>query len=191
MAALRALGPVVERPNTYGAGTGVTYHPEHLKVVWERLVPEAGAAVLLHAFVQDVIVRDGRVEGVWSPPRPAWRRIEADVVIDASGDADVCLFAGFGYRDGRRARAGPDADDHLPAGQRGHGPCAGRSTRAAFHALMAEAAESGAYDLPRREGCDHITPVPGMTATVMTRVEADRDDRADGRHRSTPPTPGS
>ena len=35
---LRAMGPVVERPNTYGAGTGITYNPEHLKVAWERLL---------------------------------------------------------------------------------------------------------------------------------------------------------
>src|SRR5262245_1479119 len=41
--ALRSLGPVLERPNTYGAGTGVTYNPEHLKIVWERLVTSAGA----------------------------------------------------------------------------------------------------------------------------------------------------
>src|SRR4029450_13238148 len=34
VAGLRRLGPVVERPNTYGAGTGVTYLAEHLKVVW-------------------------------------------------------------------------------------------------------------------------------------------------------------
>ena len=37
VAGLRELGPVVERPNTYGAGTGVTYNAEHLKLVWERL----------------------------------------------------------------------------------------------------------------------------------------------------------
>ncbi len=37
VAGLRALGPVVERPNSYGAGTGVTYLADHLKVVWERL----------------------------------------------------------------------------------------------------------------------------------------------------------
>ena len=43
VAGLRRLGPVVERPNTYGAGTGVTYLAEHLKVVWESLVTGAGA----------------------------------------------------------------------------------------------------------------------------------------------------
>ena len=45
---------------------------------------------------------------------------------------------------------------------------------------MAEAAASGGYDLPRREGSDHITPVDGVTATIMTRLESYRRD-ADGR----------
>ena len=60
--ALRALGPVVERPNSYGAGTGVTYHPDHLKVAWETLVTSSGANVLLHAFLQAADVRDGHIE---------------------------------------------------------------------------------------------------------------------------------
>jgi flavin-dependent dehydrogenase len=94
VAALRALGPVVERANTYGAGTGITYHPDHLKVAWETLVPEAGARVLLHAFVQDAVVHAGRIEGVVVATKAGLRRIEARVVIDASGDADVCAFAG-------------------------------------------------------------------------------------------------
>ena len=66
VAGLRRLGPVLERPNTYGAGTGVTYLAEHLKVVWESLVTGAGASVLLHAFVQDAEVADGRSTGWWS-----------------------------------------------------------------------------------------------------------------------------
>jgi hypothetical protein len=45
---------------------------------------------------------------------------------------------------------------------------------AELHARMTEAAESGAYDLPRREGSDHLTPVEGMIATVMTRVDSYR-----------------
>ena len=42
IATLRDLGPVVVRPNTYGAGTGITYNADHLKVAWERLAAEAG-----------------------------------------------------------------------------------------------------------------------------------------------------
>ena len=49
-----------------------------------------------------------------------------------------------------------------------------------LHELMAEAAASGRYDLPRREGSDHDTPVDGMTATVMTRLDSFRRDD-DGR----------
>src|SRR5437764_1016833 len=39
---LREWGAYLERPNTYGAGTGITYHPEYLKVVWEDLAGRAG-----------------------------------------------------------------------------------------------------------------------------------------------------
>ena len=63
VAGLRDLGPVLERPNTYGAGTGVTYNAEHLKVVWEHLATQAGVRVLLHTFLQAATVRDGRVDG--------------------------------------------------------------------------------------------------------------------------------
>ena len=42
VAELRSIGPVLERPNTFGAGTGITYHPDELKVTWERLVRGAG-----------------------------------------------------------------------------------------------------------------------------------------------------
>jgi hypothetical protein len=53
-------------------------------------------------------------------------------------------------------------------------------TRDELHALMAEAGASGEYDLPRREGSDHVTPIDGVTATVMTRLESTRRD-PDGR----------
>ncbi|MGH9196543.1 MAG: FAD-dependent oxidoreductase [Acidimicrobiia bacterium] len=40
-----------------------------------------------------------------------------------------------------------------------------------LHRLMAEAVERGEFDLPRKEGSDHITPIDDMTATLMTRIE--------------------
>ena len=97
VAKLRRLGPVVERPNTYGAGTGVTYLAEHLKVAWERLVEAAGARIILHAFVQEARVRDGRLESIGVATKAGLRRVEAAVFIDASGDADLSHHAGFGY----------------------------------------------------------------------------------------------
>ena len=48
---LTADGVAFERPNTYGAGTGVTYDAEALKVLWERLAEDAGVDLLLHTWV--------------------------------------------------------------------------------------------------------------------------------------------
>src|SRR5205823_15016842 len=47
---LRKFRACFERPNTYGAGTGITFNSEYLKVVWERLVLECGAQLLLLAW---------------------------------------------------------------------------------------------------------------------------------------------
>ena len=94
VAGLRHIGSVMERPNTYGAGTGVTYVAEELKVVWERLVVESGAAVLLHAFVQDVVVSDGRITELIVATKAGLRRIEASVVVDASGGLYSTLSGG-------------------------------------------------------------------------------------------------
>jgi hypothetical protein len=167
---LRRLGRVVERPNTYGAGTGVTYLAEHLKVVWETLVTEAGARVALHSFVQEVAVDDGRITGLTVATKAGLRKVEGSVFVDASGDADVSAFAGFSYElagelDPAQTltttfrMANVDQERRRSIGKE------------RLHELMAEAAESGEYDLPRREGSDHVTPVDGMTATVMTRLD--------------------
>jgi ribulose 1,5-bisphosphate synthetase/thiazole synthase len=171
VAELRRFGVCFERPNTYGAGTGVTYHPEYLKVVWETLALRAGVRVLLHAWVQDVERSDGRLTGVIAATKKGLVRVAARVVVDASGDADVCAFAGVPFEAAgdlepaqtltttfKMANVDLERRKALP--------------KAEFHRLMAEAAAGGRYDLPRREGSDHATPVPGMTATVMTRVQS-------------------
>jgi hypothetical protein len=175
VARLRTLGRVIERPNSYGAGTGLTYLAEHLKVVWESLVSESGAAILLHAFVQDAVVTAGRVEGLIVATKAGLGRVEATAFIDASGDADLCHFAGFGYE-----LAGElDPAQSLTTTFRMAGvdhPARAAIRKVDLDAAMAEAAASGDYDLPRREGSDHVTPIEGVTATIMTRLESYRRD---------------
>lgn len=171
VAGLRGLGRVVERPNTYGAGTGITYLGEHLKVVWEHLVEDAGARILLHALLQEAVVTDGRVSGITIATRAGLRRVTAQVFVDASGDADLSHFAGLGYE---TAGELDPAQTLTTTFRIANVDLEARRSidRKAFHALMAEAASSGGYDLPRREGSDHITPVDGVMATVMTRLDS-------------------
>ena len=170
VAELSMLAEVVERPNTYGAGTGITYVAEHLKVVWERLVGNVGARVLLHAFLQDAEFADGRVTELLLATKAGLQTVSATVVVDASGDADVCHHAGLSYElAGELTPAQTLTTTFRMVGV----DLARRKeiTKDELHELMREAAESGDYHLPRREGSDHITPIDGVTATIMTRVE--------------------
>lgn len=167
---LRRLGPVLERPNTYGAGTGVTYLAEHLKVVWEGLVTGAGARVLLHCFLQGVTVDDGRIREVTVATKAGLRTVEATVFVDASGDADLSHHAGFGYELAGDLDPAQTLTTTFRMANVDH-ERRRKISKDQLHTLMEEAAESGQYHLPRREGSDHITPVEGMVATVMTRLD--------------------
>jgi hypothetical protein len=173
MRGLREHDAWLERPNTHGAGTGVTYHPEYLKVVWENLVAGAGVSVLLNAQVVDVVADGGRIESLVVATKAGLRRYGASTFIDASGDADLCHYAGLSYE---LAGENEPAQTLTTTFKMVNVDVARRKTltRQQFHALMAEAAGSGAYRLPRKEGSDHITPVDHMTATIMTRLPSFR-----------------
>ena len=113
--------------------------------------------------------------------RAGLRLVRGSVFIDASGDADLSHHAGFGYE-----LAGDEAPAQTATTtfRMANVDMAARGTidKAGLHALMAEAAADG-YDLPRLEGSDHVTPVEGVTATIMTRLDQVRRD-ADGRVRN-------
>jgi hypothetical protein len=166
---LRAAGMAFERPNTYGAGTGVTYDPEVLKVVWERTAEDAKVEVLLHTWATGVKFHSHGAVGVrtWNKGGESW--LDAGVVVDASGDADLCAMAGVAYDDARStpnlqalstifrvANVDVDAAAALPKQE--------------LWARMRQAAESGEYTLPRLEGSWHRTPHAGVITVHMTRI---------------------
>ena len=173
VAGLAKYNASFERPNTYGAGTGVTYHPEYLKVVWEKLVTEAGCQILLNAWVQDVIKKEGKIDGLVVATKSGLQVFRCKQVIDASGDADICYQAGFPYE---LAGEIDPAQTLTTTFKMVNVDLVKRETvsKNELHALMSKAAESGNYNLPRKEGSDHITPVNHMTATVMTRLSSFR-----------------
>jgi glycine/D-amino acid oxidase-like deaminating enzyme len=166
---LTTAGVAFERPNTYGAGTGVTYDPEVLKVIWERLAEEAGVEILLHTWATGVQIRDGRMRAVRLWNKGGESTVEAGAIVDASGDADLCAMAGVAYEDAtstpnlqslstifRVANVDVDRAASLPKPE--------------LWALMREGANGGAYRLPRLEGSWHRTPHPGVVTVHMTRV---------------------
>jgi glycine/D-amino acid oxidase-like deaminating enzyme len=170
VAALAADDACFERPNTYGAGTGITYDPEVLKRVWEQLVIDAGARVLLHAFVHGVkLDGDRRVTALRLWTKGGEWLIRARAVVDASGDADVCHFAGAPYENAaalghvqslstvfRLANVDVARAEAVPKSE--------------LWELMRAAAAAGRYALPRLEGSLHRTPHAGVMMALMTRV---------------------
>jgi hypothetical protein len=166
---LRAEGVCFERPNTYGAGTGVTYDQETLKVVWEQMATDSQLDLLLHTWATGVRMNGRRVAGVrlWNKGGERW--IGASVIVDASGDADLSAFAGADYEDLHTSGkvqslstlfrlANVDVDR------------AAQTKKADMWALMRSAAGSGAYALPRLEGSWHRTPFAGVVMVHMTRI---------------------
>lgn len=167
--ALKARHAAFERPNTYGAGTGVTYDPLTLRVVWEELALAAGVRLLYHSFCTDVLMDGDQITGVVVDGKRGLMSISARVVIDCTGDADVCHQAGAPYE-----RAGDiDPAQTLTttfrminvdvASAQGFG-------KKSLWAKMEEATMNGAYGLPRKEGSWHITTQAGVVHTIMTRI---------------------
>ena len=167
---LKKLGPVLERPNTYGAGTGITYNPEHLKVAWERLLINSGVKILLHSLLQEVNVKDGRIDSITVATRAGLAKISGKSFIDATGDADLSYFAGFSFE---KAGELSPAQTMTTTFRMVNVDTAKRKSfsKEELHSEMEKAAADG-YRLPRREGSDHITTVPNTMATVMTRVDS-------------------
>ncbi len=155
------------RPNTYGAGQGITYDPETLKVVWETLALQAGVKLLYHTFVVDVVKEQDKIMGVIAVGKNGFVKLSAEVIIDASGDADVAAKAGVPFES---SEDGPvqsltttfkliNVDVEI----------AKKVKKDQLHELMAEASAEG-YALPRKEGSVHLTPLQGVMVTNMTRV---------------------
>lgn len=164
----------IYRPNTYGAGQGITYDPSTLKIVWETLAQQVGVKLLYHTFVVDALVEQERITGVIAVNKSGLVHLSADVIIDASGDADVAASVGVPFEG---AKDGPVQS--LTTTFRLLNVDVERASavkKAQLHDLMSQAIEQG-YRLPRKEGSIHITPIDGVMATNMTRVgEIDATD---------------
>lgn len=162
-------GIAFERPNTYGAGTGVTYDQEALKLLWEQLAEDAGVELLLHTWATGVLVEDGRIGAIRTWNKGGEQTIAAEVVVDASGDADVCAMAGVPYENAQASGRVQSLSTlfkvaNVDVAQAASVP------KAELWALMREAAASGAYRLPRIEGSWHRTPFEGVVLIHMTRI---------------------
>ncbi|MGD8603785.1 MAG: FAD-dependent oxidoreductase [Anaerolineales bacterium] len=158
------------RPNTFGAGTGVTYDIEALKMLLEEMVLESGAKLLYHSFVPDIVFHQGEIKSVLLSNKAGLRRIDANYFIDGTGDADIAARAGAPFElAGTEGRVVQSLSTIFYMGnvdnERAFSLSQEERTR-----IMAEAEESGEYRLTRIGGSIHPTPHPGFIHANLTRV---------------------
>ena len=168
---LDAAGAIFLRPNTYGAGTGVNYNPERLKLVWDELLQRAGVRLWLHSVLIDVVRGDdGRIASVVVWSKGGLHRLVARRFIDASGDADLCHLAGISYE---KAGVSEPAQTLTTTFRMSHvdlGAYQQAGGKKMLLEKMAQAVESGAHPLPRKAGSLHPMNAAGCISTVAVRV---------------------
>jgi hypothetical protein len=94
-------GRLLERYRTQTAATGIKPVPYHMpcdietyKNISADMVEESGAKMLTNTWAVDAIVDNHKVKGIIIENKSGRQAVLADVVIDASGDADIAARAG-------------------------------------------------------------------------------------------------
>lgn len=80
--------------------SGRSFDPMLLKIVLEQMLADAGVRLLYYTFVPDAIVEEGRVTSAVIANKDGLSRIEGRMFIDCTGDGDLCVRAGAGFRKG-------------------------------------------------------------------------------------------
>ncbi len=72
----------------------VLYDPEYYKYVAQESVLEAGADILFHTYISDVIKEANSIKAIEVVNKSGKQLIEAKVFVDCTGDADLVNYAG-------------------------------------------------------------------------------------------------
>ncbi len=156
--------------------TPSAFDEERLKLVYDRMLAEAGVEVQLHAYVAGVRVRSGRIEALDVRAKEGERKVQGAVFVDATGDGDVAAAAGCPFSVGRPAdgltqamtmsfrMAGVDKREMQKRQNN-------REARALVEPYFQEARAAGRLEFPHREWVHFYDyPRAGVLHFNMTRV---------------------
>ncbi|QPM67938.1 FAD-dependent oxidoreductase [Atribacter laminatus] len=79
------------------------FDPEVFKEVAFEMVDSAGVDLHLHTIMDDVIVKNDRIEGLITKSRLKHQVVLANSIIDTTGDADIAFSAGVAFEKGEGA----------------------------------------------------------------------------------------
>lgn len=160
----------------FGHEAVTPFDPEVAKLVALDMCSEAGVQLMLHSFMVDTEVVDGRATAVIIANKSGLQKIPASVIIDCSGDGDVAALGDAKFEYGRVADgevqpmtlffrvAGVDdkaVEDYRVAHPEDYFP---------YQSIVEQAQRDGKYDLPRRGVQLFKTLAPGVWRINTTRV---------------------
>ena len=79
----------------------LAFNEETLKIVLNRMYLKAGGEILFHAYLSDVEMEGETVKSITVATKSGNLKFEADIFIDATGDADIAYMAGCPTQHGR------------------------------------------------------------------------------------------
>jgi hypothetical protein len=74
--------------------------PEVMKLAVAKLLRQAGVQLLLYSFAEEVVVENGRIDGVIIRNKSGRTLLRAEQFVDCSGDGDVAMLAGAPWEQG-------------------------------------------------------------------------------------------
>lgn len=77
------------------------YKEEFMKVVLDRMTKRYGIQVLFHAKLCAAEMTDRKIQSITVATVSGKIKLEAKIFVDATGNADLCAFAGLPYEQGR------------------------------------------------------------------------------------------
>jgi hypothetical protein len=167
---LDQTGDIFLRPNTYGAGTGVNYNPERLKLVWDSLITKAGIHYLLHTTLVDVIQEEGERLTCVFRNKSGFYKVIASRIIDASGDADFCYMAGYPVEIAGKNEPAQSMTTTFRMCNVNFDEYNNAGGNKMLKEKMKEAFDNKTHLLPRKEGSAHEMVQPGCISTVAVKV---------------------
>ncbi|MDQ4102781.1 MAG: FAD-dependent oxidoreductase [Actinomycetota bacterium] len=165
-------------PPSAGTGYTVPFDPEQFKLVGLDMLDEAGVRLLLHAFASGVVSDSGSHRVVFET-KSGPVVIDAQVVVDCTGDGDVAAASGAAFEVGRTDDGlvqpmtlmfrmvdflQPSFADYV----REH-PDQWRGVHGLWD-LIRQATDAGELELPREDVLFFATPHPHEVSVNSTRV---------------------
>jgi glycine/D-amino acid oxidase-like deaminating enzyme len=155
-------------PVWFGRTGLVTYDPLWFKQISEELVLGAGAHLLLHSLITDVIVEGNEIRGLITESKSGRHAIMGKIFIDATGDADIAARAAAPYNLGDKGVMQFPSTNFRIANVKTE--IAKDLTFADLHRKLSEVAQLGELNLPRADGYLFLTPRKGEMVCNMTTV---------------------